>query len=991
MDPSYNIVQALRFDGPLDPIHLAALIGETASTRGVLKVDFIGQGRETRMRLADDRRIRVPVETIDAGSASDFDDQLRALALPLVQAPINLNSWPLLRMTVVTDTNCSERNAVLCAVPHIIADVYSFYALIAEVCSLYNAPVSRSDVGVGTAPLGAASYFDLGDDVLRSAGADFDQPTVNASIECLVDRREGGIIKGTRTHAVIGDRKYVDDLARRFRVTPFVLLLAVHMVVISKVTRQRVLTVGIPLANRTKHTRGVFGFFVNTVPLTLSIEPTRQFADLCREADRQLRWLQRHQGVDVSRATGPVNNSFTIWKSAVIPTIAGCTVSEIELDICGLQNQLSCVIREDGGLYRAIYEHVAYFDGLDFGQSYRALIRQAEQNGSVVVGEMGLVDPASARQLYADVNCYQRALDPPVEELAELLERALASRPHKTAVVEGGDTLTYGELDVISRRFAGWLAAEAPESREVAVELPRGIRLVLWAIACVRAGKAYVPVPPGLPDRRRAQILGSLDSPVLVGEVTTGMAEDWAETTKGEPREAASDTPAYLIFTSGSTGEPKGVEVSRSNVVSLVRSVEAAYGRDPSRCWSQLHSQGFDASVFEMLCCILTGATLVVVSDVERSDPALLRGALMKSSVSTLTITPTLFRLLSAEELRHHDKLPLRELTLAAESLDFRILDAWAAKYPLEVVATYNGYGPTEATVYSTIHRITKEDVTAARRDVIGRPLPGLGVALLDPDGQLVPPGVVAELAVTGPSVALGYKGDPALTSQRFVTAPTGERAYKTGDLARLLPSGELEFLGRVDRQFKVRGHRVEPGEIELALASVLGGSQVVVDCRRDGEGRTKLLAYHTSSQDFSRAVVRHRLGDSLPHYMLPDVLVRVDAIPVTASGKADREALFELHRQHGAAAVSLDRKEDMPKSAADLVVGALEDLLEVRGLAEPDALADIGVTSILVPELHARIRDEVGVGIPIAEMFQIRTVGDLIETVQKANGRREL
>ncbi|MBL1121027.1 amino acid adenylation domain-containing protein, partial [Streptomyces sp. 110] len=574
--------------------------------------------------------------------------------------------------------------------------------------------------------------------------------------------------------------------------------------------------------------------------------------------------------------------------------------------------------------------------------------------------------------------------------LPELFEEQAARTPQATAVVFEDDRMSYADLNAHANRLARLLIEHGagPETR-IALALPRSPELITAVLAVAKAGAAYVPLDPGYPPDRITFMLHDSEPTLLITTSTlassfpTGAttlpwllldAEDTHTRVEGHDTGDVSDGerrapvhpahPAYVIYTSGSTGTPKGVVVSHANVVDLVAWARDDLGADRLARVRATTSVTFDVSVFELLVPLTLGGTVELVPDLlsAAADPGLLgTGGLLSAVPSVLA------SLLSA----HHqaEDSSLDTIVLAGEALSPQLLATARSRFPEARIA--NAYGPTEATVYATVWH---SDGAAHTSVPIGSPVPNSRVFVLDAGLGLVPVGVVGELYVAGCGVARGYWARPGLTAERFVACPygtaSGERMYRTGDLVRWTPDGQLEFRGRADEQVKVRGFRIEPGEIQAALTAHPGIGQAVVTVREDRPGDRRLAAYLTPAQAEAEpppaAEIRAHLTDRLPHYMIPSHYVPLERLPLTANGKLDHTAL-PLPATEGTS-------ERAPADGHERMLCELfADILGLPQTGPEDGFFTLGGDSILSIQLVSRARQQ-GLLLTPRQVFQHQT-----------------
>ncbi|MFD3872113.1 amino acid adenylation domain-containing protein [Streptomyces sp. NPDC058623] len=583
-------------------------------------------------------------------------------------------------------------------------------------------------------------------------------------------------------------------------------------------------------------------------------------------------------------------------------------------------------------------------------------------------------------------------------------ERQVALRGEAVAVSGRDGRLTYRELERDANRLAHHLKSlgVGPEV-PVAVCLERTTGLVTALLAVLKAGGAYLPVDPASPAERREFMLADAGAAVLVtdradgvvGPVSTVLTGSGGTDLSSYPDSAPSDggavaaNLAYVIYTSGSTGTPKGVMVEHRQVTALLTGTRGRFGFGPDDVWSMFSSAAFDVSVWELWGAVLHGGRLVVVPDDVRRSPQDFHALLHREGVTVLNQTPAAFRQLVRyeEELAERGAKPaellLRVVVFAGEALPPTMLRPWLARHGDACPELVNMYGITETAVHSTYRRLTATDLDGSA-SMIGEAFDGWTLRVIGVDGLEAPAGTPGELYVGGAGVARGYLGRPALTAERFLPDPDaavpGARRYRSGDSARRSPEGsDHEYLGRLDHQVKIRGHRIEPGEIENALARHPAVRDTVVVVDRDTVGDPRLVAYWVAAAGAEGAVgasqLREHLTRTLPEYMLPNVFVALDRLPLTINGKVDRRALPapeavrpELGADFAAPATPVE------KTLADI----WGDLLSVNRVGLDDDFFELGGHSMLATQAVAVAKERLGVPVTLRMLFDRPTVREL-------------
>jgi amino acid adenylation domain-containing protein len=755
-------------------------------------------------------------------------------------------------------------------------------------------------------------------------------------------------------------------IARREGVTLFMAVLAAFQVVLHRWTGQDDLVVGtITTGRRHRELEGLLGYFLNPVVLRadLSGEPTfRQllgrvravtlaaFADDGVPFDHLVRALQPRR--DLSR--NPLFQVLLTLEPPAPPTAPGWDlVTQMGIHNGTSKFDLSVELedRPEGLVGRFIYA-TDLFEAASMERlaaHFVALLEAAVAEPDRPVTRLPMPGAETLRGPAREIP------DLPVHEL---VERQAARTPDAVAVEHGERRLTYRELIRRSERLArGLRAAGALPDVPVAVCVERGLDLVVAALGVLRSGAAYLPLDPRLPAERREHILrDSGASIVLTGAGPPANPSPLAGE-EAAPAAGGGDRLAYVIYTSGSTGRPKGVGVPHRGVVSVLRAFAAALDAGPGDVVLAVTTPSFDIAVLEMLLPLVTGGRLVVGGPRAAADPEELAALVRRTGATLLQATPTTWRLLVEHGWRGAPGL--RALS-GGETLPSDL----AGQLLERCGAVWNGYGPTEASIYATLARVSRDG-----RVTIGTPVDNVTALVVDRWATPLPPGVPGELWIGGAGVARGYVGRPDLTAERFVpdafTGEPGGRLYRTGDLVRLLPGGELEHLGRIDQQVKVRGHRIEPGEVEAALRRHPGVREAVVVARDFAPGDRRLVAYVVADGrggDDYRAFLR----GLLPDHLVPAAYVSLDELPRTPSGKLDRAALPPpaAHPATPAGGAPLEGVE------AELA-GVWAAALRVGRVGRHDDFFALGGHSLLATRVMEEVERRYGRGLPVAALFQ--------------------
>ena len=563
------------------------------------------------------------------------------------------------------------------------------------------------------------------------------------------------------------------------------------------------------------------------------------------------------------------------------------------------------------------------------------------------------------------------------ESLSTRIDKVSAWHPDRVALEDEEGVLTYGEMAARIDRIARNLVHL--QGTYVAVALPPSCDLVVTLLAILKAGKTYVPIDPMAPPARVVLIneqfdglplitTGDLLSEVPVGcrlDVTTLMA---TETVDGDLPAIDPNQLAYVIFTSGSTGRPKGVQVSHANVSAYIRATEEfhTWGEGDAGCL--FHSYAFDFSVWEIFGALLHGARLTVPSWRTTRSPDAFLAFIQDKRVTILSQTPTAFsQLLKVLTPHEANRLPLRQVILGGESLRFSMLRRFFS-FLGDRVKVFNIYGPTETTVWVTCHPVLPEDAKRETESVLGHALQTITVKIVDDAGREVAGGEQGEIVIGGPTVSGGYLGQPELTAQRFVQLPdTDGPAYRTGDLGFVRGDGNIVYKGRGDAQVKIRGHRVELGEIETALAQVPGVFDCVVRLDDSDDAQPRLVGYVVGTFEIDEVETRRYLQTLIPTYMVPEVFVRLTELPVSINGKLDVAALPKAPRIDAATALPVQGT-----TTVDRVREIWKQVIGAPSVEESDNFFDVGGTSLHVLDIFTRLVEEFDIpNLSVIDLFE--------------------
>jgi amino acid adenylation domain-containing protein len=1018
----YNIPYPLSLEGELDPSILKSALEEVVRRHEVLRTTFRSLDGEPRQAIAPAGAFPLPI--VDLQGLEEPQRRREATALVEWDAvrPFDLAAGPLLRATLLKLG--PERHDLLLTMHHIVSDGWSMEILLRELAALYDAwaagrpsplaelPVQYADFAVWQRQwlsggalarqlaywrrqlAGAPAGLDLPADLPRPAVQTFTGATRSAELpaELSADLRA---------------------FCRREGVTLFMLLLAGLDVLLARYSGQQDVLVGSPVANRNRaETEGLIGFFVNTLVLRSDLSAAPSFRDLLRQVRETALAAYGHQDlpfellVEELRPERDLSRSpfFQVLLAVAtvrdLPVLDHLNLSRIEAETATAKFDLSLFAAEVDSTLQTLVE---YNTDLYEGATVRRLLGHLGRLLGAAVEEpergwrdLPLLSEGERQQLLVGFNDSGSTTGPELC-LHELFEAQAASTPERVALVAPeGVRLTYRELNERAERLARRLRALGLGPEVLAgVLLERTADLIVALLAVLKAGGAYAPLDPSYPRQRVLLMLETARAAVLVtqrrlaeafqnalpaGLATVHLEPGWEkepETGAEAARRVLPDNLAYVIFTSGSTGVPKGVAIEHRTAVTMVRWARTLYTPEEYAGLLGSTSICFDMSVFEIFATLAEGGKILLAE-----NALALPDLAGKEEVVLVDTVPS-----AMAELLRLGRLPpsIRTVNLGGEALKGSLVEEIYGKLP-SVERVVNLYGPSEDTTFSTYSVVPR----GAAQPRIGRPVAGEAAYVLDNEMRPVPVGIPGALYLGGEGVTRGYLYRPEPTAERYIPnpyGPPGSRLYRVGDLVRVLPAGELDFLGRLDHQVKVRGFRIELGEIESALARhpEVREAAVLAEPEPGGAGN-RLIAYVEADDSSTRLAgeLRAFLKQSLPDYMVPSRFVLLGELPLTPNGKIDRRALAAMPREAERAAAAGD---GTPRSYAEEVLAGIWSEMFGQAVGVGDSFFDLGGHSLLATRVVSRVREAFGVELPVRRLFEQPTVAGLAASIEALLG----
>ncbi|MBX3273554.1 MAG: amino acid adenylation domain-containing protein [Sandaracinaceae bacterium] len=1004
--PVCNETILLRLRGRLDEHALRGALDGLVARHAPLRTAY---RREGARFVAEARPpTRCPLDHLSLEDHAAPEDGLEEAARTFARVPFDLARPPLVAALLARLGR--DDHALVVRVHHIAADGGSFLRVIpAELAAAYaGAPLPA--LAEEYAAFAEAQRRLLDPERLEPAMAYWraaldGAPTV---LSLPTDRPHPPrpSMEGERIDRWLapGSVARISEVAEAIGVRAHHVMLAAWALLVARYAEEEEVLVGMPIANRPPGLEAHVGCFIDTLILRIAApdDYTHGFADVAREARQRIRDARARGALpfgaildrlEVERdpARAPVYQVMFNYLpfSLADARFAGLEVEARRVSAGVATMDLALDVTEVGGRHRLTLEHAS--DVFDRAHAARILEHY------VFVLEQALEEPARPLARFALVPPEERAQ---IEQLARgpalatsegprtfhgLIFEAARAHPDRIAARLGERTLTYAALEgaacALARRLVS--AGIGPGER-VALWLADPLECLVALLGVMASGAAYVPIDPSNPDARLRSLLRDATPRVLIARDTPPLHGAVDEVWSPDAPDDAPDVPlpdvdpcacAYVIYTSGSTGRPKGVAIRHENVAWQCAARRARYPVAAERTLA-IYSFGFDSCIAPITGTLLCGGTLTFLGPSERQDPRCVRDAIERDAITHLDAVPSMYAALASAPEASRALRSLEMVICGGEALPPALVRQHFEVAPR--ARLFNEYGPTETTVFATVHECTLED--AGGSVPIGAPVGGAEAWVLDARGRLTPLGHPGELHVGGGGVGAGYLGQPERSRQRFVEQG-GDRRYRTGDRVRLAPHGVLEFLGRVDDQLQIRGFRVEPAEVEQALARLPGIAEAVV-VALDSEAGRRLVAYVVlrpgAALDASR--VRARLGRELPAYMVPSALVALERIPRTSRGKLDKRALPEP-----VASTEMERVEAQPPEGPleQTIARHVAQLLGVAAVGRDEGFFTLGGHSLLAIELLERIDRSYGVRVPLAEVFRTPTVAGLAALVR--------
>ncbi|AFZ33305.1 non-ribosomal peptide synthetase (plasmid) [Gloeocapsa sp. PCC 7428] len=996
LSSAYNVASALRLKGELKIAALEQALREIVARHETLRTSFVTNA------------VKQPIQVV---AAPQFDLQvidLHGNASPEVQLISDICDRPfdltqsLLRVRLLRLHE--DDHILVIATHHIISDRWSIGVFLSELSTLYNAFCDRQSSPLAELPIQYADWAIwqrqyLQGDVLATQAAYWQaqlQKMPLLELPCDRPRPANPTYQGAQYPLVLSTTlsKELRSLAAKAGTTLFTVLLAAFKVLLHRYTQQDDIAVGTDIANRDRpETAGLIGLLVNTVVLRTQVGDLT-FRQLLRRVQQVVVDAIAHQDLPFEKLVEILNPDrnlsqmmplfqvkFDLQLAAVKPLeLQGLTVERLSLAEQTVKYELRLNLQDGECINGQVEYSTDLFDEATIArlvEHFQILLQGIVDNPDAQLWELPLLTPKE--QLLLQPHLIQ--LDDDDLCIHHLLEAQVRQTPDAIALIDRHEYITYRELNARANQLAHYLHSLGVKGR-VGVYLPRTSQLIVAILAVLKVGAACVPLDPVYPQARLDFIVDDADVSVLIhntdltfnSHIPTeiDLDGDWSLIAECSAEDLdlgiCNLELAYLIYTSGSTGKPKGVAIAHRSTVALLRWANEVFTSEALAGVLAATSICFDLSIFEIFVPLSWGKKVVLVENILE---------LPQVAPDTVTLINTVPSALAQLSKINAIPISVHTVNLAGEALPYSLVEQLRQLPHIQQI--YNLYGPSEDTTYSTFACIT--DTIH-----IGCPIANTQVYVLDKYLQLVPFGVPGELYIAGAGLAQGYFNRPELTAEKFIPNPFNHskfnRLYKTGDLVRYRPDGNLEFIGRLDQQVKIRGYRIEIGEIEAVLSQCSTVKEGVISVSEHG-GDQRLVAYVVPNSDFTATALREFLAQKLPNYMIPSVVIELEKLPRLPNGKVDRSSLPEGEN------ISITTNYVAPRTKVEkIIVQIWQSELDVT-VGLHDNYFELGGHSLLAIKIIAVINETFSVDLPLRYLFENPTVAELASKIEQTTTRQ--
>ncbi len=1027
-DPSYNITSAFKLIGSLNTDALFNSINQIVNKHEVLRTVFLDDHGQPYQKILDEIKLEIKQKDFSNLSESEAEINTKNIAINEARSTFNLSTGPLLKVSLfkISDT----KHILILTIHHIIADGWSIPILIKDIAEFYNQKVKDIDVKSNELPIQFADYAVwqqsyLESEVYKTQLQYWKNQLIGIPplLELPLDKQRPSIqtSNGNRISFTIEPElvSALNRISQKEGVTLYMTMLSSFQLLLAKYSNQNDIVIGTPIAGRNKKDiENLVGFFVNNLVIRTKFDGQLTFRKLLKQirktaldaySNQDLPFEKLVEELQPSRdmSHAPIFQVMFVFQNIPFDSVG---ISDIKLEPIEIETgtttfDLSLTLSQGKDEINGVFEFntdLFYETTIEkLIQHYKLLLTKLIKNFKIKVDKIELVTEEEKSKLLNEYNKTEVLFDDKIT-VHNTFENLVNQNPDNIALCffdplnNINEKLTYSHLDKRANKLARFLLSKGIALEDkVAICLDRSFDLTISVLAVMKAGGTFLPIDPYYPNDRikymiddsaakfiltTKDLLPKIDNNnknlVVLDEINLeNLSEDSLKL------DIYSDNLAYIIYTSGSTGRPKGTMLAHKGLINLANMQRKAFDITAKSKVMQFSSLSFDASVWETVMALLNGATLQLTTKDVVSSGEELSNLIESEKVTTITLPPSVLSVLKQKELPE-----LKTIITAGEAVSNELVHKWGSNRKF-----FNAYGPTETTVCASMYLCNEK--TYPKGPPIGKPIDNFRLYVLDRNLNLVPEGIPGELCIGGAGLARGYLNKPDFTSDKFIPDPfsgiKGARIYKTGDLVRYLPDGNIEFLGRIDQQVKVRGFRIELGEIDAQIRKIDDVFDTTVVVRESAGEAKQIVAYLvlTDNSEFDIQKYRSILGNVLPDYMIPSAFVKLNKIPLTPNGKVDKAALPVPQ----ISSMDLGVEYIEPRDDTEIkLVEIAKKLLSADKIGVLDNFFMLGGHSLLATQFISHIREEFSLELPLRQIFETPTIEGIAFAVKKAIKNKE-
>ena len=1025
---SYNIPSVLEFNGELNIEALEYAINQLINRHEILRTSFFNENGKPKLKVEQKLKIQIKITDLIDIASSEASNKVNDIIKVQLQTSYDLTKLPLFQVSILKIKN--DRFIVLIVMHHIISDGWSMGILVKEVSELYKSYLKKKEALL---PKLSIQYLDYaawqrkwlsGDKLnkeiefwkneLQGASLILNLPTDRPRF--LLQTFNGSNLNFNFNEELTAE---IEALSMKLNITPFMFLLSAFEVLLYKYSGQTDFVIGTPIANRTqKETEALIGFFVNTLAIRVSLKNDLTVKELFKQVRERMLNAYSHQYLpfeklveilqpDRDTSHSPIFQVAFVFQNAPFSEInlPNLEIKPYEMEGITANYDITLYMQKGNNRFSATFEYNTDLFNKDtlkqMAGEFEHLLEQIVAEPKQKISKISVLPENELSKIIFGFNHTKKEFE--IDKCVhQRFEELVANQPDSIALtfteveekLAFTEQLTYEEVNKRANRLAHYLRKKGVGSETiVGISLPRSFDMIISMLAVLKAGGAFLPIDPGYPEERIEYMLSDSKTSCLI---TTELLDNKFTTFSGYKifvdteritinNEDISNLTnisfprnlAYIIYTSGSTGKPKGTMLTHIGLFNLALSQKDAFNITAQSKILQFSSFSFDASVWEFVMALMNGASLSLVGHEIVSLGTSLSNVLQVLEITTVTLPPSVLSVIPFDP-GSNNLNNLETIIVAGEQCPSQLAKKWRKDRKF-----VNAYGPTETTVCASMKIVDNDYLISPP---IGTPIYNYKLYVLDQNLLPVSIGVPGELYISGPGLARGYLDKPGLTAEKFLPNPfskvRGERMYKSGDLVKFLPHGELVFLGRIDNQVKLRGFRIELGEIESVLRKNSFVKDVIVDVKITGADEQKLVAYIVPEvENILIGDLKQFLRERLPEYMIPQHFILLNKLPLTPNDKIDRKALPNPDFSN----IASNTEYVKPRNETEeKLANIISELLNIEKVGIYDNFFDLGGHSLLATQFVSKIKEDLGFDVPLRQLFENPTVENLILLIEK-------